>query len=197
MHALELLLTFASNNGLSPAGTLRAQLLFAFAPETRVQLLEHSAAADPHAAYLLGLLALRGRKGHESDPVPARQWYRQAAERGHADAMFELGLLFLWGRGGPEDELEARHWELRAAEAGHARACLNMGARAASQWRGEPDLEAARRWYAQAADGGSAEAAARLCLMLANGDVETHEPGDAQYWFCVAKELGYEWSSAS
>jgi len=57
------------------------------------------------------------------DPdVEAAKWFFQAASRGHADAEYSLGLLFLAGKGVTQNQDEALKWINRAAEHGHASA---------------------------------------------------------------------------
>jgi TPR repeat protein len=105
------LLLAAAQAGVAVAGTLWAQLLYGFAPETSVRMLEACRAADARADYLLGLIAFRGRPGVPADAVRARAHQRAAADAGNADAMFELGLMLTWGHGGDEDPAAAAHWE--------------------------------------------------------------------------------------
>jgi len=50
----------------------------------------------------------------------AAQWYFEAARRGHADAQYSLGILFLTGKGVVQSRDEALKWIRRAADQGHA-----------------------------------------------------------------------------
>ena len=187
-------LTVAAESGVAVAATLLGQLLYGFAPETSVRLLESAAAADPRATYLLGLIAFHGRPGTPADHVSARRHHLAAATRGQRDAMFEYGLMLLMGYGGEKDEAEAQAWERRAAESGHARACLNLGAHAARRGGGFRRMAEAVEWYKRAADAGSAEAAARLSRMYAAGDGVAVDDAQSQYWFAHATSAGYRWS---
>ena len=55
------------------------------------------------------------------DPMHlAAQWYFEAARKGHADAQYALGVLFLTGSGVVQSNAEARKWFTRAARQGHA-----------------------------------------------------------------------------
>ncbi len=49
-------------------------------------------------------------------------WYRKAAEQGHADAQFTLGLMYADGRGVPKDEQMAHFWALLASAQGNKNA---------------------------------------------------------------------------
>ena len=52
---------------------------------------------------------------------------RDAAEQGDADAQYNLGAMYVTGRGVPQDDAEALRWYRLAAEQGNARAQLNLG----------------------------------------------------------------------
>jgi TPR repeat protein len=52
------------------------------------------------------------------DREEARDWYRRAAERGHAHAQMMLGRFLARGLGGEQDIREARAWLERAKAAG-------------------------------------------------------------------------------
>jgi TPR repeat protein len=87
--------------------------------ERRLQALAALAERDPRAAYDLGLRLLRGdgvvRDGHQ-----AIQWLRQAGDRGHAEAQYTLGRLYLLGfEEMGSDPAEAEAWLSRAAAANH------------------------------------------------------------------------------
>lgn len=73
----------------------------------------------PKAAYDLGLRYLRG-DGVDRNSHQAIQWMRKAGERGHVEAQFALGRLYLMGfqEMGP-DPAEAEVWLTMAAAKGH------------------------------------------------------------------------------
>lgn len=58
-------------------------------------------------------------KEAEDPDREAAVWLFQAASRGHADAEYGLGLLFLAGKGVVQDNAEAMKWIRRAADHGH------------------------------------------------------------------------------
>jgi len=47
---------------------------------------------------------------------------RQEAEQGHAEAQFNLGLMYIDGQGVPQDYTQAAQWYRKAAEQGDATA---------------------------------------------------------------------------
>ena len=57
------------------------------------------------------------------------RWYRLSADQGHANAQFNLGLMFAKGEGVPKGDREAAKWYRKAAEQGHARAQSRLSVR--------------------------------------------------------------------
>jgi len=87
---------------------------------------------------------------HERDLAAALRWYRLAASRGHAGALFHLGICYDKGRGVAVDAVAAASLFRSAAEAGDARAQCRLGI---CYERGQGvlrDYGAARHWYAKA-----------------------------------------------
>ena len=52
----------------------------------------------------------------------AQWWYIRAARRGHLDASYELGFMYLLGEAGQKDVEQGLHWMKKAAEKGHQEA---------------------------------------------------------------------------
>ena len=52
------------------------------------------------------------------DDAEAVRWYLQAAEQGHADAQYNLGVMYANGEGVPEDDIQAYVWISIAAAQG-------------------------------------------------------------------------------
>ena len=57
----------------------------------------------------------------------AYKWFRRAAEQEHADAQYELGIMYLLGEYVPKDSAEAVKWFRLAAEQGDAQAKFQLG----------------------------------------------------------------------
>ena len=55
------------------------------------------------------------------------KWYQIAAEKGHAIAQHNLGVLFERGRGVAQDYQEAAKWYRKAAEQETASSQFNLG----------------------------------------------------------------------
>ncbi len=49
----------------------------------------------------------------------AFHWYLQAAEQGHADAQYQVGLMYELGQGVDKDIGEAELWYQRAVDQGY------------------------------------------------------------------------------
>ena len=67
------------------------------------------------------LLALHATAADPTDSL------REKAEKGDAIAQFNLGLVYVKGRGVPKDEAEAVKWFRKAADQGDAQAQFNLG----------------------------------------------------------------------
>jgi len=63
----------------------------------------------------LGCYYAIGEFGFPLDLRLGRLWYSCAAERGHADAQYNYGLMVINGEGGPADESSGLEWVRRAA----------------------------------------------------------------------------------
>ncbi|MBK9428921.1 MAG: sel1 repeat family protein [Elusimicrobia bacterium] len=68
-------------------------------------------------SFFMGDAHSRGR-GAPRDPEQAFLWWRDAAERGHVQAMITLGIILTIGCGTPKDRDQARYWLKRAGREG-------------------------------------------------------------------------------
>jgi TPR repeat protein len=66
-------------------------------------------------------------RGVPQDDVEAAKWYPQAAEQGHADAQYNLGLMYANGEGVAEDDVMGYMWWDLAAAQGYEAAKENKG----------------------------------------------------------------------
>lgn len=69
--------------------------------------------------------------GIQKDPKQAAYWYLQAADKGHAEAQFNLARLYASGEGVKKDEEQAARWVSASASQGYAPALANFGERCA------------------------------------------------------------------
>ncbi len=147
---------------------------------------------DPDVLLLSGYLRYQGY-GHPADPAAAVPYHRAAAERGSADAAFEMSVLYGTGSGVPEDQDESRRWTFRAAELGSVRAMGNLGGMYATGHGVEQNAVTALEWYAKAADAGPAPSAFTAGVMCLTGDGGLPVDEDqAATFFATAEELGVD-----
>ena len=89
------------------------------------------------------------------DGTKAVEWFRRAAEQGHADAQYELGLRYYYGYyysvdAIEQDDEEAAQWIQKAAEQGHSRAAWWLGDLYAYGRGVAKDTDRAEHWYRRA-----------------------------------------------
>lgn len=126
----------------------------------------------------------------EGRMVDAVQWYRMAAERGHVEAQFLLGLMYRTGRGVSQDLAAAAYWYQQAALAGNAWAQFSLGT---MHIRGEGvprNTHEGIRLYRLAAEQGHREAQYNLGALYYNGDGVARDYVEAEKWFSKAAANG-------
>lgn len=96
------------------------------------------------------------------DYATAAQILRPLADRGDADAQYELANLHDSGFGVPQDDLYAAELMLKAAEQGHGKAALDLSGRYRSGRGVTQDDATAGFWLLRAADLGDLEAVCTL-----------------------------------
>jgi tetratricopeptide (TPR) repeat protein len=94
-----------------------------------------------------------------------REW-RPLADKGDADAQFNMGQAYKLGRGAPADMKLAQSWYEKAAAQGHAQAQANLGLILFQNGK----RTAALPWIRKAADRGDPRAQYVLGTALFNGD---------------------------
>jgi TPR repeat protein len=99
----------------------------------------------------------------------AMKYYLDAADRGHADAINDVGGVFEYGLGVPKNSATALVWYERAAELGHAGAMVHLGKLSEDGQDVPQDFVSAKRWYEKAAALGNAGAMSSLADLLRYG----------------------------
>lgn len=84
--------------------------------------------------------------------------WRSAAEQGHIEAQYNLGLVYSQGYGVEKDPSEAAVWWGKAAEHGDAAAQFNLGVMYADGIGVQQNIKVAARWWHKSADQGFKEA---------------------------------------
>ena len=122
----------------------------------------------------------------------AVEWFRIAAEQGHADAQCDLGYMYGSGRGVTQDYAEAVRWYRKAAEQGNADAQCYLGDMYKYGQGVTQDSAEAVRWYRKAAEQGDASAQYHLALRYKYGEGVPKNLSEARRWFQKAADQGLE-----
>ena len=156
---------------------------------TAVRLWRHLAdGGDPVAQFNLGFCYAQGH-GVARDKIQAAQWYRLAAEQGHGEAQYRLGL-YCEDEGvkdAPEvathwyfkKENEAAKWYSEAAMQGHSEAQYRLGLLCIEESEFDPDKFAFDREAAEGAKASSDAAAESATEWLRMAAEKGH--ADAQF----------------
>ncbi len=118
--------------------------------------------------------------------LEAIKYYLDAADRGHAGAMNDLGEVFEYGIGVPKNLTTAVVWYERAAELGHAGAMTKLGQLSENGIGVPQDFANARHWYEKAAALGNPASINNLAnLLRQDGNLPA-----AANWYLKAAQLG-------
>lgn len=170
-----------------PAGGAAATIATPPAPQA-VAAAAPREQADPGANELV---YTAGLEAHEKgDFKSARQHWLIAAEGGHREAQYRMGVAFDHGEGVVADAVSAAFWYRRAAENGHVRAQTNVGVMYRQGDGVTKDSQTALAWTERAARQGVARAQTNLALMLAGGEGTTVDYVGAYMWFATAAAQG-------
>jgi len=147
--------------------------------------------ADSDAQNTLGNAYNEGQAGLKQDYAEAVKWYRRAAERGFAQAQYNLGLAYELGHGVPAAERDAFKYYLQAAEQGFGPAQYNVGNMYATGRGIGQDLFEANLWFKQAAEKGIVEAQFNLGLAYEAGRGVKKDETQAARWYKQAADRGF------
>jgi uncharacterized protein len=101
-----------------PDATYWLGTLLSEGAERDALLLTAGESGSMEAQRALGTLYATGDWTGPRDSARAAEWYRRAAERGHPDAQYNLGFMYLLGEGVQVDPGEGLLWLRRSAEQG-------------------------------------------------------------------------------
>ncbi|MBI5252078.1 MAG: sel1 repeat family protein [Desulfomonile tiedjei] len=110
----------------------------------------------------------------------------QAAEEGDADAQFEMGVLYQYGRGVRQNLFEAVSLYCKAAEQGHIGAQSNLGVLYTLGLGIPRDYSQALYWFTKAANQGNAFAQNNLCRLYSFGEGVPQNYVTAYMWLELA-----------
>ena len=120
------------------------------------------------------------------DTAAAVGIWRPLAEKGDADAAFNLGQAYRLGKGVPIDLTQAQNWLERAARKGHVDAQSTLGLLLFQNG----NRVSAMRWLKQAADAGEPKAMLMYGTALYNGDGMPSDPVRAYAYVSRAAAQG-------
>lgn len=129
--------------------------------------------------------------------VPAPETVEAQAERGVAEAQFNLGLKFANAKGATQDYAQAALWYRKAAEQGHALAQLNLGVMYAEGQGMLSDKAQAMVWLDRAAHLGDAGAQHRLGVTHHRASLDRSPTNasesriEAYKWLQLSDDQGY------
>ncbi len=120
----------------------------------------------------------------------AYKWFAKAAEQGHVQAQYNIGISFITGRGISSDFDKYIEWMTKAAKQGHAEAQISLGnyyftISFSDKNAGEKSVN----WYIKAAEQGHTGAQYILGKRYKDGDAQSYR--DAQKWLLKAAIQGY------
>ena len=130
-------------------------------------------------------------KGGSKNYGLALEWYRKAAEQGHADAMKYIGSMYELGEGEPKDLVKASDWYRRAADKGNVTAMYNLGVMYAKGKGVAQNGAKAIQWYRQAAALGDSDAMNNLGVCNETGQGVAESPVEAARWYQMAADKGH------
>lgn len=122
----------------------------------------------------------------KGDTAAATAIWRPLAEKGDADAAFNLGQAYRLGRGVPLDLAQAQGWFERAARKGHVDAQTTLGLLLFTNG----NQVGAMRWLKAAADTGEPRALLMVGTALYNGDGIARDPVMAYAYISRAAAQG-------
>jgi TPR repeat protein len=111
---------------------------------------------------------------------------RARAERGEAEAQFNLGVRYVTGEGVSKDHAQAVAWFRRAAELGDAEAQRSLGVMYGTGKGVAQDHTQAAAWLRKAAEQGDAEAQFNLGLCYEFGNGVSQDTIEAHKWLTLA-----------
>lgn len=119
------------------------------------------------------------------------------ASLGDAKDQYELGEMYLNGRGTQHEPAEALAWFLKAAKQGHIKAAYKVGHLYLVGQGTERSLSEALNWLKRAAEANYAPAQYELGQFYASDDTGSRENSLALIWLGKAQKNGYRPAEAA
>lgn len=190
-HLLHPSAASGATGGLSPAATHTTSDAIPTSHSRAVAAARHDPAqfyqpVDPDEQYTMGSTYEKG-----NDLVRAAEWYRRAADQGHARAQHRIGRCYARGEGVAVDLDEAVAWYARAAAQHYPTAQSDLGACYYHGTGVVADGERAAHWFGRAARQGDALARYHLGMCYEAGNGVPIDEEQAAVWYLRAAEQGH------
>ena len=143
---------------------------------------------NAQAMFDLGYHCYNEGHGVEENEAETIRWIKSAAELGHDEGQFNLGICYLEGCGVKKDETEAIKWIKLAALQKNAEAQLVLGNLYYNGNGVEEDKVEAAKWYKLAAEQGNVQAQVELGVCYDDGKGVTENKTEAVKWYQKAAE---------
>ena len=125
----------------------------------------------------------------KGDFASALKEWQPLADKGVAEAQYNLGLLHAKGQGVPQDSAQAVKWYRKAADQGFVEAEFNLGLMYSGGEGVPKDSSEAMKWFLKAAGKGDAKAADTVgSFFEAEGTFKNY--AEAEKWYRKAAEQG-------
>ena len=132
---------------------------------------------------------IRGKAALETkDYANAVTYFMLAADKGSAEAQYELAQCYYWGKGVERDDDKFLNWIRKAAENGHAEAQFILAKCCEKDIGNGTDGKEVVDWYRKAAENGHAEAQYELALRYYEGRGVEPDGKKAVNWIRKAAE---------
>lgn len=156
------------------------------------QTLETRAFAGVAAAqHDLAALYVAGTGGVPRDYGRAVFWFTKSAEKGMANAHYNLGVMYQQGLGVPQDAAAALGWYERAAQLGHPEAMYNLGIANIEGIGAERNIARGVAFFKQAANAGVSQAAYNLGVLYESNFIGPADLTKAAEWYQTAANEGH------
>lgn len=156
------------------------------------QTLETRAFAGVAAAqHDLAALYVAGTGGVPRDYGRAVFWFTKSAEKGMANAHYNLGVMYQQGLGVPQDASAALGWYERAAQLGHPEAMYNLGIANIEGIGADRNIARGVAFFKQAANAGVSQAAYNLGVLYESNFIGPADLTKAAEWYQTAANEGH------
>lgn len=156
---------------------------------------------DPVSQFNLANHYLGGTGGLPHNKEKAVDWYKKAANQGHADAQYRLGSFYTTGYGVERSNAEATKWFLKAGNQGHRDSQVLLGD---YYYEGRyfvgpeykyptpdpPDYAEAMKWYKKASDQGNGHSSLRIAFLYKHGLGVPKNEAEEIRWYQKAADQG-------